>query len=68
MIKGMKSKYYYSGSVYEFNECVNQHWEGSTYAISEDKARSNLAYQYKRSHNKTSDTKISLPGKIRLVG
>nr|DAH20435.1 MAG TPA: hypothetical protein [Bacteriophage sp.] len=37
---------------------------GSTYAPSERKARSNLAYQFKRDNNRLPNTKISLPGKI----
>ena len=56
--------YSYNGPVKEFDRVIDHHWIGSTYAMSEAKARSNLVYQYKVSHNKTPDSKISLPGKI----
>lgn len=56
--------YAYSGPVYEFDTCINEHWQGETRAVSEKKAKSNLAYQYKRSHSKSADTKITLPGNV----
>ncbi len=57
-------RYYYKGPVKEFDRCINNNWEGETVAVSEDKARSNLIYQYKRSHNRSARSKITLPGKI----
>lgn len=42
------NRYSYKGPVMEFEQCVSNNWEGTTYASSEKKARSNLAYQYKR--------------------
>lgn len=56
--------YTYSGPVMEFDRCIANLWRGSTYALSEKKARSNLTYQFKKSTNRVSNTKISLPGKI----
>lgn len=53
------NRYCYKGPVMEFEQCVSNNWEGTTYAASEKKARSNLAYQYKRQYNK-----ITLPGKL----
>lgn len=38
------NRYMYDGPVMEFNICVANRWQGSTYAASEQKARSNLAY------------------------
>lgn len=61
------NKYEYNGPVMEFDKCVEHKWSSSTYAISEDKARNNLAYQYKKKHNKNANSKISLPGKITIV-
>lgn len=61
------NKYSYSGPVMEFNNCVCSNWEGSTYAESEKKARSNLAYQYKKSNNRIVGSRITLPGKIKAV-
>lgn len=59
-------QYSYDGPVMAFGICVTNHWEASTYAVSEDKARNNLAYQYKKQTNKVPSTKISLPGKIKI--
>lgn len=58
------NRYCYKGPVMEFEQCVSNNWEGTTYAASEKKARSNLAYQYKRQYNKISATRITLPGKL----
>lgn len=63
----MMNKYLYDGPVMEFDICIQHRWQGSTYAVSEKKARSNLAYQYKRSSNRTPNTKITLLGKITLA-
>lgn len=60
----MKKQYVYAGPVKEFDTIIAENWQGSTYAVSESKARSNLAYQYKKTHNKTADSKITLPGKL----
>lgn len=61
------NRYYYKGPVMEFEQCVSNSWKGTTYAASEKKARSNLAYQYKRQHNKIAATRIILPGKLVKV-
>lgn len=60
-------KYSYDGPVLEFNTCVANHWKGETMAPSESKARSNLTYQYKKQNNRLSGTKVTLPGKIKMV-
>ena len=59
--------YTYDGPVVIFGRCVEHCWHGSTSAVSEKKARSNLEYQYKRQAGKTPNTKVELPGKITLV-
>lgn len=58
------NKYTYDGPVKSFDRCISSRWQGTTYAVSEKKARSNLVYQYKRSHNMLPDAKIALPGKL----
>ena len=60
-------QYSYDGPVMEFDTCVSARWKGSTYAVSENKARSNLAYQFKKKHNRVPGTRITLPGKIVVV-
>lgn len=57
-------QYLYDGPVMEFNNCVDNRWQSSTYAVSEAKAKNNLSYQYKKENKKTPNTKISLPGHI----
>ena len=56
--------YLYEGPVMEFDRCIVSKWKGQTRATSEKKARSNLAYQYKKNNNRVANTKITLPGKI----
>lgn len=62
------TKYAYDGPVLEFDTCVASHWKGETMAISESKARSNLAYRYKKKNNRIPSTKVTLPGKLVVVG
>lgn len=62
------SLYSYNGPVLEFDRIVTDRWEAQTYATSEAKARSNLAYQFKRETGRVPRTKITLPGKIVLEG
>ena len=57
------NKYIYKGPIKRFDT----NWIGTTYAASETKARSNLAYQYKKNNNLTAGARVSLPGKIELV-
>lgn len=59
--------YSYDGPVTVFGVCVVNRWKGSTYAVSEKKARSNLAYQFKKSSNRVPGADVTLPGKITLV-
>ena len=60
-------QYRYKGPVMEFERCIANNWEASTYAASPNKARSNLAYRFKKDHNKATNAKISLPGKLIVV-
>ena len=61
------SKYIYDGPVLEFDRLVLDHWKGETIANSESKARNNLAYQYKKKNNRIAATKVTLPGKLKVV-
>ena len=62
------NQYTYDGPVEEFGRCIAMRWTATTLAPSVDKARSNLAYQFKKRFNKVPTTKITLPGEIKLVG
>lgn len=61
------NQYTYDGPVMEFDQCILRRWKSTTYAVSEKKARSNLAYQFKKQNNKLPSTKIVLPGKLIAV-
>lgn len=60
--------YSYDGPVMEFDRCIAHKWHGTTYAVSEKKARSNLLYRFKKENGKVPTAQIKLPGKITLVG
>jgi hypothetical protein len=60
-------RYSYSGPVMEFNTLLTDIWKGETTAPSERKARSNLAYQFKKMNNRIAGSKIILPGKLNIV-
>ena len=61
-------EYSYDGPVMIFDTCVMERWTGTTYAVSESKARSNLTFRVKKELNKNASAKVTLPGKITLVG
>lgn len=61
------NQYRYEGPVMEFEKPIADKWTASTYAPSERKARSNLAYRFKKANNRVPNAKITLPGKIILV-
>lgn len=60
--------YSYHGPVFEFDRLIADRWEAQTYAPSEAKARTNMAYQFKKSTGRVPRTKITLPGKVILEG
>jgi hypothetical protein len=60
-------KYIYDGPVKEFNKVITEKWKGETMAVSEKRARTNLAFQFKREFGKSVNSKISFPGKIMSV-
>lgn len=58
------NQYFYDGPVMEFDRCIASRWKASTYAVSESKARTNLAFRFKKDNRRLPNSKISLPGKI----
>lgn len=56
--------YVYEGPVMKFDVCIVHNWKGETLATSEAKARSNLAYRYKKENGLAPTARITLPGKI----
>lgn len=63
-----KWKYSYDGPVYVYGTLVQNKWSGQTWAVNPSKARSNLAYQWKKANGRAAGSKVELPGKINLVG
>lgn len=63
----MQDKYIYDGPIMSFSRCVVDRWKGETSAPTESKARSNLTYQAKKQLNLLPGTKVTLPGKIKMV-
>lgn len=60
--------YFYEGPVLEFDRIIANHWSASTRAISEKKARCNLAYQFKMEYGREPRSKITIPGKLTIKG
>ena len=63
----MDHRYFYEGPVLEFDKVIAKCWRGETIASSKRKARSNLAYQFKKKTNRIPSTRITLPGKVVTV-
>lgn len=63
----MYNTYEYNGPVMQFGKCIADRWKGITKAETEQKARSNLKYQFKYFTGRRPDTRIDLPGKIIIV-
>lgn len=59
--------YIYDGPVYSFQTMLTDRWHGETRAVSKRKARSNLAYQYKKQQHLLAGADIRLPGDIKEV-
>lgn len=62
-----KHIYVYEGPVCEFGRCVQNNWVGKTIAVSEKKAKSNLAFQWKIQNNRTENSRVELPGEIKQI-
>lgn len=60
-------RYVFDGQVSESGHLITNHWHGETWANSEEKARTNLAYQFKRSSNRPAVAKITLHGNVKRV-
>lgn len=60
--------YSYDGPVLEFERIIANNWKSDTWATSERKARANLAYRFKMETGRSPRSRISIPGKLYLVG
>lgn len=61
-------EYSYDGPVLEYGRVVANRWSSKTYAPTAKKARSNLAYQFKKQFNREPMVKITLPGDVIKLG
>lgn len=59
------NRYYYDGPVMIFNRCAASIWHGETVAATEKKAKSNLAYQYRKECGLTPSASVSLPAALQ---
>lgn len=60
--------YFYDGPVLEFDKIIARRWSASTRAVSEKKARCNLAHQFKMEYGRVARSKITIPGKLIIKG
>lgn len=64
----VSNHYFYEGPVYIFNTMVEEHWTGQTFAVSSQKAKANLEYQYKKINGYEPNAMVKLdPRKIDMV-
>lgn len=59
--------YIYEGPVKMFDKIINPNWYGQTMAVSKKKARSNLAFRYKKEHGLNNRSKVTLPGELEVL-
>ena len=59
-------RYSYNGPVMVFGKFVGN-WKGETYADSEAKAKSNLAYQFRKQNNRAMNTVVEFPNKLKTI-
>ena len=59
--------YSYTGPVMKFDTCVARNWSAETVAVSPSKARSNLAYRFKKENGLLASAKIKLTGELKAV-
>lgn len=58
-------RYTYTGPVMVFGVLAQNNWHGETLASTPEKAKSNLAYQWKKANGRSATSKVELPGKVR---
>lgn len=58
-------RYVYSGPVMIFDRCVENRWTAETRAASDQKARNNLTYRWKKEHGYLPNQRVTLPGALK---
>lgn len=59
--------YLYEGPVMVLGKLVTGRWKYQTFAASEKKAMTNMAYRYKKQHGLMATAKVELPGELVLA-
>lgn len=59
--------YAYEGPVMIFDNIVTPRWKAQTIAPSEERARSNLAFRWKKEYGRIAASRVTLPGKINMI-
>ena len=59
--------YTYTGPVYLFDRIASELWHGETTAPSLRKAKSNLAYQYKKAYGLENHVPVKIAGQVMEV-
>ena len=64
-MNGIKYRWFYKGTVKDINgNIIADDYYIETIAETEQKAQSNMKYQYKKKHNMANNTKITLCSKL----
>ena len=62
------NRYSYEGPIMVFGRCVQNNWKSQTMAPTEKRARSNLAYQWKKQNGQLAGAaNVVLPGKLLVI-
>lgn len=60
----MQYKWSYNGPVLAFDKLATSKWKGETIATTLERAKSNLAYQYKKKNHLSPMARIMFPGEV----
>lgn len=60
------NRYSYKGPVLEYGRLLADDFTAETYAVSAAKAKSNIAYQFKKQTGRGASSKITLTGKVMI--
>lgn len=59
--------YFYDGPVMRYGKVVNPRWRAETMAESVAKAKSNLAYRYRKEMGLAKNVPVTFPREIQIV-
>lgn len=62
-----KKPFHYEGCVMIYDRVVAHYFKADTWAVSKEKARNNIAYQFRKVGNVANHIPVKLPGNLTLV-